>query len=165
MQIGIELDRKSVGNILSKFEFADFAKSKYFGEALQEATLHAEANVELRTPTGYSGHLKASISSQLMTDLVGFMVGTVSTPLIYAPAAEKGSRPHFPPIEALTGKLESLDLWARQKELSAFAVAKGIAKKGTKGKHMFKEGMKASRAGVYAIFIAKAQEYINSLKG
>ena len=165
MEVGIELDSKSLGEVLSKFEFAEFAASKYFGEALQESTLYTEANVEIRTPTGYSGYLKASISSQLLTELVGSMVGIVSTPAIYAPAAEKGSRPHFPPIEALTGKLESLDLWARQKGLNAFAVAKGIARKGTKGKHMFAEGMEASRAGVYSIFLAKAQEYLNSLKG
>jgi len=165
MNIDLEIDRKSLSNILSKFEFAKFAATKCFTEAMNESVLLTEANVVIRTPVGASGGLKASISSQLLTDLTAQIVGIVSTPKVYAPAVEGGSRPHFPPIEALTGKIEGLDLWARLKGLNAFAVAKGIAKKGTKKKKMFAQGLQASKQNVYSIFYQKAQSYVQSLKG
>lgn len=165
MNIGLEVDKKSLADVLSKMEFAGFAASRYFREAMEEANMLVEANVEIRTPKGYSGHLAASISSQLISDVMGVVTGITSSTLNYAAAVEKGSRPHFPPIEALTGKKESLDLWAQQKGLNPFAVAKGIAKRGTKARNMFKDGLAASKLNVYAIFVKKAQAYIASLKG
>ena len=165
MNIDIEIDKKTLSDVLKKFEFAQFAATKYFAEAMNESLMFTEANILLRTPTGATGDLKASISSQLISDMFRNIVGLVHTPKVYAVAVEKGSKPHFPPIEALTGKMESLDMWARLKGISAFAVAKGIAKKGTKKKEMFKKGLDASRQSVFAIFTAKAQQYIQSLRG
>lgn len=164
MEIGIEINQASFKDVYSKFEFAQFVQSKYFSEAMEESLMVTEANIELRTPHAFGG-LKGSISSQLLTDLIGQIMGTVSTPKIYGPAVEKGSKPHFPPIEALTGKLEELDKWAKLKGLNAFAVAKSIARKGTKPNNMFGEGLKASQNNVFAIFFKKAQEFVNSLGG
>lgn len=50
----------------------------------------------------------------------------------YALPVHEGSRPHFPPIKALTGKEESLDLWARRRGINPFLLARSIARKGTK---------------------------------
>lgn len=48
----------------------------------------------------------------------------VGTNAEYAAAVEKGSRPHFPPIEAITP-------WAKAHDMSPFGLALSIARKGT----------------------------------
>jgi hypothetical protein len=51
----------------------------------------------------------------------------------YAVAVHEGTRPHMPPIKAITGREESLDLWARRHGFaSAWPIAKAIARRGTK---------------------------------
>jgi hypothetical protein len=49
----------------------------------------------------------------------------------YAAAVDQGSKPHFPPIEALQG-------WADRHGIPVWAVARKIAKKGTKARRFWK---------------------------
>lgn len=80
-----------------------------------------------------TGLLRASINTgegngvrQMGNDLVG-VVGSNKS---YAPFVENGTRPHFPPPLALAG-------WAERVGANPFAVARAIAKKGTKARRMF----------------------------
>lgn len=64
----------------------------------------------------------------------------------YSLAVEFGTKPHFPPVKALTGRQESLDTWVRRmnpspddgetqeeaEERVAFQIAKKISERGTK---------------------------------
>jgi hypothetical protein len=50
----------------------------------------------------------------------------------YAAAVEFGSKPHWPPIEALRG-------WADRHDIPVWAVARSIAKKGTKPRHFWRD--------------------------
>lgn len=53
----------------------------------------------------------------------------------HAAAVEFGSKPHFPPVKAITGREEMLDKWARIKlgdPTAAFLIARKISKVGTK---------------------------------
>lgn len=58
----------------------------------------------------------------------------VGSDLNYAVFLEEGTRPHFPPAY----KGSSLDLWAESKGIPTYAVARSIARKGTKA-HPFVE--------------------------
>lgn len=51
----------------------------------------------------------------------------------YALPLEEGSRPHFPPIAALKG-------WADRHDIPVFLVARKIAREGTKGRFMWRDG-------------------------
>lgn len=62
----------------------------------------------------------------------------------YAPFVEKGTRPHFPPVEALRG-------WARRvlgDESAAWAVARKIAREGTEPQPFVKPGIDTMRAAL-----------------
>jgi len=60
--------------------------------------------------------------------------GIVGTNVSYAPYSEYGTRPHWPPLAAL-------EVWARRHGTTAFVVARGIARHGTKAYEMFRKGL------------------------
>jgi hypothetical protein len=98
-------------------------------------------------PAVFSGNLLEAVQSQVTDEQamirLNVGVGTSAGADRYAPAVETGARPHFPPIQALV-------LWVKKKfgtedEKSAisaaWAVAKTIAKRGTRGHMMFARGL------------------------
>lgn len=115
--------------------------------AALEASIAVTRNVKEVTPVGASRGggegLQASIRYQIYPS-AGEVTGVISSPLRYVEAVEIGTRPHMPPVEALQE-------WAASKGLSAWAVAKSIAKHGTKGQWMFKRGFEASHSALERI--------------
>jgi hypothetical protein len=78
----------------------------------------------------------------------------------YSLAVEFGSRPHFPPVKALTGRTESLDVWVRRmspsppegmedasesevNEAVAFLIARSISNTGIKEMPFMRPGFNA----------------------
>lgn len=129
---------------LHKLESAIAHMPEMVDEELSRAALEASIivtrNVKDVTPVGVSRGggegLQASIRYQIYPS-AGEVTGVISSPLNYVEPVEIGSRPHMPPVE-------SLREWAESKGLSAWAVAKSIAKHGTKGQWMFKKGFETS---------------------
>ncbi len=71
------------------------------------------------------GRLRSSIAASLVPTAQGLAV-EVGSPLEYAAYVETGTRPHFPPIIAVSG-------WTRRHGGgSPFLVARAIAQRGTK---------------------------------
>ena len=97
-----------------------------------------EGQVKQRTPTD-TGVLRASVFSELR--ITGqSLEEIISSPLVYGTPVEFGSKPHFPPPDALKA-------WARRKlgdEKLAFVVARAIAKRGTKPNNMFQDAWDAN---------------------
>lgn len=97
-------------------------------EAQFERTMH-RATDKIRdearavVPVAFGG-LRKSIQSEVIDPFHGRVY--VSAP--YGEAVEKGSRPHFPPV----GPNSPLTQWAKQKNIPVYAVAKTIAKRGTR---------------------------------
>ena len=131
----------------------------------REATLAVRAIVEdvasearQRTPVN-TGVLRASIATDVSTgtSLSAAIRGTVFTgaQAPYAPHVEEGTAPHWAPIGPLL-------LWARRvlgNERAAYAVQRAIARRGTRGRHMFRDAIAAvaPRAqGVFAQAMARA---------
>lgn len=129
---------------LDKLEKALEQAPHIFDEEIERGALEASIvvtrNVKEFTPAGASRGggegLQASIRYQIYPT-AGEVMGVIDSPLRYVEPVEIGSRPHMPPVE-------SLREWAESKGLSAWAVAKSIAKRGTKGRWMFKKGFEAS---------------------
>tara|TARA_Y100000310_G_C20638448_1_gene792516 strand:- start:1058 stop:1531 length:474 start_codon:yes stop_codon:yes gene_type:complete len=68
--------------------------------------------------------------------------GAVANPTKYGAFVEHGSRPHWPPLDAMQP-------WARRHgfpagRAGAFLVARSIARRGTKGAHMLENAVKDS---------------------
>src|SRR5438552_2309826 len=66
---------------------------------MQGATIYLQGEVQERTPAAH-GTLKQSITSDVEV-LAEQVMGVVGTPLQYAIPVELGTRPHFPPVDAL----------------------------------------------------------------
>lgn len=73
------------------------------------------------------------------------VTGVIGSNLKYAMAVEKGTRPHFPPTQALEG-------WARRHGMVAFVVARAISRRGTKGHHMLERALEDNRRKVIQFF-------------
>jgi hypothetical protein len=67
-----------------------------------------------------TGNLRNSIIAETTPNGLSAEIGS---PFPYAPYVEFGTRPHFPPMEALED-------WARKHKIPVFLVARAIAKRG-----------------------------------
>lgn len=96
-----------------------------FLQAMRDSTLLVQADAKRLAPVD-TGRLRASITPEVRQGASrGDIVGAVGSIVEYAAAAELGSKPHFPPLEAVA-------TWAERHGMSAFAVALAIARNGTK---------------------------------
>lgn len=71
--------------------------------------------------------------------------GTLENVSPYAKFIHDGTKPHWPPLEAITG-------WANRHGIPPFLVARSIANKGTKGRPFFTEAIEESEREVNGYF-------------
>lgn len=120
-----------------------------------EASLLLQREVQDITPSGVGGGggLKGSISAREPRVLADNVIGTVATSIAHAIPVELGTRPHFPPVDALVDWVRA-KFGARGKEAEriAGAVARKIAVHGTEGAHMFERGFDANAAQVRRMY-------------
>ena len=113
---------------------------------LLKSAILMEANVKKATPVD-TGRLRASI-----THKVEPFRAIVGTNVAYAPHVEFGTRPHWPPLAALQP-------WAQRHGFppgrqGAFLVARAIARRGTRARHMFQKGVEQSRGEILRMWHA-----------
>lgn len=89
---------------------------------------------------------------------VGRVRGVWGTSVFYGPYVEKGTRPHFPPPGALAG-------WARRHDTDPWAVAKGIAKNGTKAQPFMKPSFDQTRPKAMQELRTAAQRAFRQIGG
>jgi HK97 gp10 family phage protein len=121
---GFQEFQKSVLNALEK-------SNSHLVSALKTAVTVVTLAAKNTVPVGATGELRRSIGSDIdERSLIG-IVGLDFPGRNYGIYVEKGTRPHMPPIGAL-------DRWANQRGLNPYAVAKSIARKGTKAQPFMK---------------------------
>jgi len=92
-------------------------------DGLRRAAALVSRDAKLIVPVD-SGRLKSSITPDVRVK--GNVVqGVVGSNKSYAPYVELGTRPHWPPLDALK-------VWASRHGTTPYVVARGIAAKGTK---------------------------------
>lgn len=119
---------------------------------LTEALALLERAVKLKTPEGAGPiHLRDSIHPKV--SMSGRSVkGLLGTPLAHGEPAELGTKPHFPPIGPIQHWVEKkLGISGKESKSVAFAIAITIARRGTKGAHMFEGGFDENEAQVMRI--------------
>lgn len=90
--------------------------------AMKDATLVVLRDARENAPVD-SGKLKNSITAAVQVNADKVVQGVVGSKVTYAPYMELGTKAHWPPIAAL-------ETWARRHNISAFLVARSIARKG-----------------------------------
>ena len=110
---------------------------------LETVLAYLQRLVQLNTPIGTTGLLRRSIKTDIYGEKIN-MRGVVfpsAETAGYAEPVEEGTEPHWAPIGPLK-------LWAQRKFGDpdiAYAIRGKIAKKGTKGAHMFKKAIERSK--------------------
>ena len=122
--------------------------------AMEASLQFLKGQVVVRTPTNtgvLAGAINHGITSQF-PNLVGFVGAPPGVP--YAIVIEKGRKPGtMPPVDAIAlWAVRKLGLSPEEAKGAAFAIAKSIAKKGIKGRHMFKEGLEVSEPHIKQLF-------------
>lgn len=123
--------------------------------ATDEATALLQAATQAMTPVGATGLLRSSILAQDTVALSDQVIGVVGTSNPYAIPVELGTRPHFPPVEALEDWVRArLNVAPEEVRSVAFLIARKIAAHGTPAVGMFHRAFTAQRARVEAMFAA-----------
>ena len=128
----IKCELLGMGEVLSEIKSMSVKVDKGVKEKVKHCALRIEARTKdaLRSLEAVdTGNLSRSYTTE-MTD--GGRTAEVGSVLLYALFVEFGTRPHFPPMEAL-------ESWARRHGFeSAWPVCKAIAEKGLQARpHLF----------------------------
>lgn len=116
--------------------------------ALVKAGLLIERDAKRLCPVD-TGRLRASISYRLISAGTEVLAVEVGTNVQYAPYVEFGTRPHFPPPEALKR-------WAKlhgMKPGAEFAIARKIAVEGTPPKPFLFPALNANKSKIERLVI------------
>ena len=110
---------------------------------MRAATLLVSGAAKRNAPVD-TGVLRSSITPSVRSSGQG-IVGVVGSNVEYAPYMELGTRPHWPPVAAL-------ETWARRHGISAFLVARAIAKRGLKARRYLQKAFQQNVGRINHIF-------------
>ena len=113
-----------VQNIASKYPQA---AEKHINKGIAKIFVKILNRVTVNAPFGVTGHLRDNWESK-----IGGFEGSLKSKSSYSGSVEYGTRPH-----AVSGA--SLKDWAMRRGLNPYAVAKSIAKKGTRANPFLKK--------------------------
>lgn len=162
----VELAVKGFDELVDLWSLAPELVQRELSKAAWASSMRVEKEVRDRTPKGASGFLAMSIAALEPVVVPGGVLGIVGTSLSYAEPVELGTKPHMPPIQPLIEWVQVvLGLDGDEAEQAAQAIAWKIAKKGTEGKHMFRDGFAASEDYIKRKFRQAVVNIRNSLAG
>lgn len=107
---------------------------KNVASSLQKSAYQLLAAASRKTPVD-TGRLRASLNVHKSRDGLTVSVGT---PLKYGVYVHQGTRPHFPPVNALRG-------WANRHNINPYLVSRAIARRGTKARRFLKDPLDQMR--------------------
>lgn len=117
----------------------DIAKDE-INVAIKKTILSLLAAARTNTPVD-RGFLRGAGMQTTFENLKGVLENTAP----YAIFVHEGTRPHFPPIEAI-------EPWASRHGIPAFLVARSIARKGTQGVPFFQMAIEDTQGEIDAYF-------------
>lgn len=111
--------------------------------AMQTGLLLLEADMRRGAPRD-TGRLQGSINHTI-TGAGANLTGKVGPSVAYGLFVEKGTRAHYPPVGAIRG-------WAGRHGMNPFALARGIARRGTRAQPFVMPALERNRARIIALF-------------
>lgn len=162
----VELAMKGFDELVDLWSQAPEVVQREMTSAAWAASLRIEREVRERTPKGANGFLAMSIAALEPVVIPGGVMGIVGTSLAYAEPVEIGAKAHMPPVQPLVEWVEVvLGLEGKDAEQAAWAIARKIAKKGTDGAFMFRDGFAASEDYIKRKFRQALANIRNHLAG
>ncbi len=123
----------------------------YTNLALKNSANIVEQREHKEAPRGATGNMNKSIK-QFVTEVAA----TIGPRSKYAKYVEKGTKPHMPPVDAITA-------WANSKGINPWAVAMSIKKKGTVANPFVERTFKATTDDVKMEFVTAVKLITKSL--
>ena len=108
-------------------------------DAMRDCTLWVANDAKRLAPVDV-GRLRASLTPEVRPH-GNDVWGIVGSNVTYAPYVETGTRPHWPPLSAV-------ETWARRHGLTAFVVARAIARRGTKAVHYLERAFRQNEGRI-----------------
>jgi hypothetical protein len=138
---------ENLAAISAAFAAAPDITLKHLARAIDASLLYASREIEERTPTGANQLLRKSMLASESVDFAkpiqGGLLGVVGTSIDYAVPVELGTQPHFPPLAPLADyAVAKMGVERKRANTVAYFIARKIAKHGTTGAFMFREGAK-----------------------
>lgn len=170
----IDIDVSEVLKLAGAFGAAADEFKVELERGMNESGLLLTTKAAAGTPVNY-GLLRSAIvwpfgfelQQGALMDVVRGIVGAGDYPSVsgvststYVDFVENNTRPHWAPIQPLK-------LWAIRKlgdERIAYAVQRKIAKKGTRGKHMFRNAWRSGKGQVISIFQRVPEKVMTRLR-
>lgn len=118
----ITVDSRQVEEMLAR---APVATKRRLRELVERGAIDIQREMRIAANVAVTGDLRRSVRYTFNTATLSAVIEPTAK---YAAAVENGSRPHF--VSARPGT--PLSRWAISKGINPYAVAKSIAKKGTK---------------------------------
>lgn len=119
----------NIANVKLAFDKAPEDTVRQISNAIRLIAFRLERTAKPKVPTD-TGQLRSDVRAKEFKELSA----KVGTDKKYAVYVHEGTKPHFPPISALEG-------WSRRHGVSPFAVARGIARRGTKANPFMKDAL------------------------
>ncbi len=129
MSLAIEIDRKQIDAMLTKFPMASKAA---INTAFKKIIFNLLAKARPKTPID-KGFLRGAGMQTAFEELVGILKNTAP----YARFVHDGTKPHMPPADAIAP-------WASRHGIPTFMVQRAIAKRGTKAQPFFADAIEES---------------------
>lgn len=120
---GVNVTVTGLKQTLNAFKQTVDATDDIIRQTMQAALLLLEADMRKNAPRD-TGQLANSVTHNIGGSGLT-TIGEVGPTVAYWPFVERGTKPHWPPVAAVTP-------WARRHGIPPFLVARSIAKKGTK---------------------------------
>jgi len=153
----IEIKINNLNNLLKLTNQFPQVAEKHVNKAIFDSLNLVKNVVASKAPRGVSGDLRNQWKIE-MSRFSGSLVSTAqSDGYNYGLAVEKGTAPHFPPVSKIAP-------WAVKRGLNPWAVAKSIAKKGTKANPFLKNSANYSKKGIENILEKSIGAIINDVK-
>jgi hypothetical protein len=134
---------------------------RYINSWLVESAIMTKELMEKNAPVGVAGLMGGGLSNNIGVTYTAMESAEIkpTDQVPYADAVETGSQPHIPPA----GPDSALAQWCELKGLNVWAVAKSIARKGTKPHPYIEPTYQAIKPQVTELFTRGIGQYIEGL--
>lgn len=131
----VEVQIKGIEKLVKQMEKYPAISEKHVNRAINRSLVRILGQEKQQAPV-FTGNLRDNWRLD-----IGRFEGSLRSNAPYSAAVHEGTRPHMPPISAI-------EVWARKKGLNPWAVAKSIAKKGTKANPFLKRAVEMEQENV-----------------
>lgn len=145
----MEIQINGLNELMKMADKFPAVSEKHIGTAIQRSLIRIQDTAKTSAPFGTSGQLRNNWDLRVGRYEGSLRSNAQAGGFPYGSAVEFGTRPHFPPVSALS-------LWAKRKGLNPFVIARSISRKGTKANPFFQNSIDAQRNNV-------AKEFDNAL--